>query len=144
MDRRRSALLLLLLFIVCTVTAIVLSGTRSGPGQGVAPTIVQGLGYLFALGGGGLLVIPDRRAAHREHAGHDRPMDAGATPPGSQRPAGLVILAALAVLVAVDLVGANSGGGADIGLGLIRLVGLVTIVAVAVGLAPGAFSRARS
>jgi hypothetical protein len=48
-DRRRLALFALLAFAVATAVAIVVSGSRSHTGQGVAPMVVQGVGQAFAL-----------------------------------------------------------------------------------------------
>jgi hypothetical protein len=46
-DRRRLALFALLAF--ATAVVIVVSGSRSHTGQGVAPMVVQGVGQAFAL-----------------------------------------------------------------------------------------------
>jgi hypothetical protein len=48
-DRRRAALLALVAFAVCTALAIVIGGSRPHTAQGVAPTMVQGIGYACAL-----------------------------------------------------------------------------------------------
>ena len=49
MDRRVPGLVALFLFVSLTGVAIVLGGARSGPGQGIAPEVVQFAGYAFAL-----------------------------------------------------------------------------------------------
>ena len=56
MDRRRTALVLLLLFIVCLGVAMVLSGSRPGLQQGIAPTVAAVVGYLFAFVAAVLLI----------------------------------------------------------------------------------------
>jgi hypothetical protein len=113
-DRRRAALYALVGFAVLTAVAIVISGSRPHTGQGIAPTVVQGVGYAFALAGALDLLAPAGR------------------PAGADRKLGGAILASLVVLVVLDVV-AFSGGdeGADIGAGFLRLVCLVVIVAVA-------------
>ncbi len=49
MDRRRTALALLMGFILCIGVAVVVSGSRPHLQQGLAPTVVQFTGYLLAL-----------------------------------------------------------------------------------------------
>ncbi|HVD29028.1 MAG TPA: hypothetical protein VNC79_11100 [Mycobacteriales bacterium] len=110
MDRRRSALYALVAFAVATAAAIVISGSRPGTGQGIAPMVVQAVGYVFALLAALDLLAP---AAH---------------PAGADRRLGGVILVALTALVLLDVFAA---GGPDIGAGFLRLVCLVVIVAVA-------------
>jgi hypothetical protein len=102
-DRRRAALVLLLLFVACTGIAIVVSGSRPGLEQGLAPSVVQFLGYLFALVAGVLLL--------------------GLRTAGVRR-IGATVLGALVVLVALDLLAAD---GPTIGAGFVRLAGLVVI-----------------
>jgi len=109
-DRRRSALYALVAFAVATAAAIVISGSRPGTGQGIAPMVVQAVGYVFALLAALDLLAP---AAH---------------PAGADRRLGGVILVALTALVLLDVFAA---GGPDIGAGFLRLVCLVVIVAVA-------------
>ena len=110
MDRRRSALYALVAFAVATAAAIVISGSRPGTGQGIAPMVVQAVGYVFALLAALDLLAP---SAH---------------PAGADRRLGGVILVALTALVLLDVFAA---GGPDIGAGFLRLVCLVVIVAVA-------------
>ena len=110
MDRRRFALYALVAFAVATAAAIVISGSRPGTGQGMAPMVVQAVGYVFALLAALDLLAP---AAH---------------PAGADRRLGGVILVALTALVLLDVFAA---GGPDIGAGFLRLVCLVVIVAVA-------------
>jgi hypothetical protein len=113
MDRRRVSLVLLLLFVACTGVAIVISGSRPGPQQGVAPAVVQGAGYVCALVAAGLLLAPD-----------------------STRAIGAWVLGGLVVLVVLDLFVLDAAG-ADIGGGLARLAGLVVIAVATVRLARG-------
>ena len=110
MDRRRAALYALMAFAVATAVAIVISGARPVGAQGIAPTVVQAAGYLFALVAALELLLP---AAH---------------PAGADRKLGGAVLVALAALVLLDLF---EGDGPDIGVGFLRLVCLVVIVAVA-------------
>lgn len=114
MDRRRAALAALLLFALCTGASIVLSGSRSGLEQGLAPALVQFVGYAFALAGGVLLLT--------------------APSEGNGRTLGGLVLASVAVLVLLDLVVAD---GPDIGAGAVRLIGLVVIMVATVRLAQG-------
>ena len=65
MDRRRTALVLLLAFVVCIGIEIVVSGSRPGLQQGIAPTVVAFTGYLFALVAAVLLLIPAPEAPDR-------------------------------------------------------------------------------
>ncbi|MCF6743029.1 hypothetical protein E9529_01825 [Blastococcus sp. KM273128] len=117
MDRRRTALVLLLLFALCSGVAIVVSGSRPGSEQGLAPALVQFAGYALALGAAVLLLASP-----------------GDGPVGAPRRVGGVVLAALLVLVLLDLVAA---GGPNIGAGLVHLVGLVVIMVATVRLALG-------
>ncbi len=110
MDRRRAALYALVAFAVATAVAIVISGSRPAGAQGIAPLIVQGVGYACALVAALELLAP---APH---------------PVGADRKLGGAILAALAVLVLLDVF---AEPGPDIGAGFLRLVCLVVIVAVA-------------
>ena len=110
MDRRRAALYALVGFAVATAVAIVIGGARPAGEQGVAPLVVQGIGYAFALAAALDLLAP---AAH---------------PAGADRRLGGVLLAAVAALVLLDVFAAE---GPDIGAGFLRLVCLVVIVAVA-------------
>jgi len=113
-DRRRLALLTLVVFAVATAVSIVLSGSRPGAGQGLAPYVVQGVGDLFALAAGLVLLAP------------------AGLPVGADRKLGGAVLAALAVLVLLDVESvAGEAGGVNIGAGFLRLICLVVIVAVA-------------
>jgi hypothetical protein len=111
-DRRRTALVLLLLFIVCVGVATVLSGSRPGLQQGIAPTVAAVVGYLFAFVAAVLLMVPAAESQGRT--------------------LGVVILGALVVLVLVDLFVAH---GPDIGAGFVQLIGEVVILVAAVRLA---------
>ena len=120
MDRRRTSLVLLLLFVLCTGVAIVVSGSRPGLQQGVAPTVVQSVGYLLAFVAAVLLL---------------------STPDGSARGLGGTVLGALVVLVLVELL---SGAGPDIGAGLVRLIALVVVMVATVRLALGVARAGRT
>jgi len=109
-DRRRAALSALVAFAVATAVAIVIGGARPATGQGIAPTVVQAVGYACALLAALALVAP---AAHRV---------------GVDRKLGAVILVALVALVLVDVFAAD---GPDIGAGFLRLVCFAVIVAIA-------------
>ena len=127
MDRRRSALGVLLAFAACTIVAIVVSGTRPAGGQGVAPTVVQGAGYLCALVAAVLLLAGPR---HGEHP--------------VERRSGGVILGALTLLLLLDVIALTDGpDGANIGAGFARLVLLVLIGVSAGRLAVGTSSFRR-
>jgi hypothetical protein len=123
MDRRRTSLVLLLLFVACTGVAIVLSGSRPGLQQGIAPTVVQSLGYLLALVAAVLLIAPT------------------VDDPRGARTLGLTVLGGLAVLVAVEFL---SAGGTDIGAGFVRLIGLVVIGVATVRLGQGVAGARRT
>jgi peptidoglycan/LPS O-acetylase OafA/YrhL len=110
MDRRRVPLVLLLAFIACTGIAIVVGGSRPGLAQGVAPTVVQFVGYLLALVAAFLLVL-------------------GGAP---RRRIGGTVLGASAILVLLDVVAPS---GPDIGAGAVRLLCLVVIGVATVRLA---------
>jgi len=122
MDRRRSSLALLLLFVACTGVAIVVGGSRPALQQGIAPTVAQFAGYLCALGAAALLL-----AAPREDS--------------ALRRGGATVLGAVLVLVLVELV---SAGGPDIGAGGVRLIALVVLVVASVRLAQGVAATGRS
>jgi len=109
-DRRRAALYGLVAFAVATAAAIAISGSRSAGEQGVAPWLVQGVGYLCAVLAAVELLLP---ASH---------------PSGADRKLGGVVLVAVGALVLLD---AFAGAGPDVGAGFLRLVCLVVIVAVA-------------
>jgi hypothetical protein len=121
-DRRRAALLALVGFAVATAVAIVISGARPGDGQGIAPLVVQVVGYAFALVAAVELLAP---APH---------------PVGADRKLGGAILAALAVLVLHDVV---ADAGPTGGAGFLRLVCLVVIVAVAARLLTTSLASSR-
>jgi drug/metabolite transporter (DMT)-like permease len=110
MDRRRVPLVLLLAFLACTGIAIVVSGSRPGLAQGVAPTVVQFVGYLIALVAAVLLVLGDARS----------------------RRIGGTVLGASAILVLLEVVAPS---GPDIGAGAVRLLCLVVIAVATVRLA---------
>ena len=105
MDGRRPALIALLAFLGFTVVALVISGSRPGLQQGVAPTVVQFAGYACALAGAGLLLS------------------------GRARGSGAAVLAALVALVALD-VALGDLAGVAIGGGLVRVACLAVVVAV--------------
>ena len=114
MDRRRLALVALVAFAVVTAIAIGVSGTRPASAQGIAPFVVQVVGYCFAVVGGLALVLP-----------------AGGTM-GADRKLGGAVLAAVGVLAVLDVEAfAGAAAGADIGAGFLRLICLVVVVAVA-------------
>ena len=121
MDRRRTSLVLLLLFVLCTGIAIVVSGSRPGLEQGLAPALVQFVGYACALAAGVLLLS----SASEETA----------------RRIGGVVLGALVVLVLLDLLVA---AGPNIGAGFVRLVGLVVIMVATIRLALGIAAAGRA
>jgi hypothetical protein len=54
-DRRRTSLLLLFVFIGCTGAAILIGGGRPAGVQGLAPYLVQAVGSVCALVAAGLL-----------------------------------------------------------------------------------------
>jgi len=123
MDRSRTSLVLLLLFVLCTGVSIVVSGSRPHLDQGLAPALVQFLGYAFGLAAGVLLVSSADQGAGRRFGG--------------------VVLGSLAVLVLLDLLVADDGG-ANIGAGLVRLVGLVVIMVATIRLALGVAAAGRA
>ncbi|WP_448626497.1 hypothetical protein [Geodermatophilus sp. URMC 64] len=127
MARRRYALVSLVVFLLLSVAAAVVSGSRPALEQGLAPIVVQVVGYLFALAGAAFLLAP------HPHAQGDRLT-------------GGVVLGALAVLVALEVAAAvaDAGGGADIGGGLVRLVCLLVVVAMTVRLAAGSAALRRT
>jgi hypothetical protein len=122
-DRRRFALFALVAFAVATAVAIVISGSRPATAQGIAPLVVQGIGYGCAILAALDLLAP---AAH---------------PAGADRKLGGVVLASVAVLALLDALA--FGDGANIGAGFLRLVCLVVIVAVAGRLAATAMVAGR-
>jgi peptidoglycan/LPS O-acetylase OafA/YrhL len=125
MDRRRAALVLLLVFVVCIGIEIVVSGSRPGLQQGIAPAVAAFVGYLFALVAAVLLLAP----------GPERP-------DRSSRTIGAMVLGAVVVLVLLDLLVEH---GPNIGAGFVQLIGEVVIVVATVRLARGIArpSRAR-
>jgi len=120
-DRRRTSLVLLLLFVLCSGIAIVVSGSRPGLEQGLAPALVQFVGYACALVAGVLLL--------------------SSAPEETARRIGGVVLGALAVLVLLDLLVA---AGPNIGAGFVRLVGLVVIMVSTIRLALGIAAAGRA
>jgi hypothetical protein len=122
-DRRRTSLVLLLLFVLCTGVAIVVSGSRPASEPGLAPALVQAVGYGCALVAGLLLV--------------------SGTSEGNARRLGGVVLGALAVLVLLDLL-VPDDGGANIGAGFVTLVALVVIMVATIRLALAAASAGRA
>ncbi|TFV76683.1 hypothetical protein E4P39_07145 [Blastococcus sp. CT_GayMR19] len=123
MDRRRVALVLLLLFVLCIGVATVVSGSRPGLQQGIAPTVAAFVGYLFALVAAVLLTSP------------------GAEAPDGSRTLGLMVLGAVVVLVLLDLVAAD---GPNFGAGLVQLIGEVVILVATVRLALGVARASRA
>ena len=114
MGGRRVALVGLVGFAVATAIAIALSGARPPSQQGIAPLVVQALGYGCALGAALVLM------SNSDHAG------------GADRRLGGAVLAAVALLVLLDMEAfTGQDGGADVGAGLLRLACLLVIVAVA-------------
>jgi hypothetical protein len=124
-DRRRAALYALVGFAVATAVAIVISGSRPAGAQGVAPLVLQGIGYVCALLAAADLLAP---AAH---------------PAGADRKLGGVIVVAVAALILLDVVGFAGSDGTNIGAGFLRLVCLVVIVAVAARLLVGTLATGR-
>ena len=107
MDRRERALAALMLFVVLTGVAIVVSGARPASAQGTAPGVVQLLAYLCAVVGGVVLVTAsDQRG---------------------RRLGGLVLAAAVVMLLVDGLAMLADEEGANIGAGLARLVCLLLI-----------------
>jgi hypothetical protein len=121
-DRRRAALYALVAFAIATAAAIVISGGRPAGAQGLAPLVVQGVGYACALVAALELLAPAEN------------------PAGADRKLGGAILVALAALVLLDVFAA---GGPDIGAGFLRLVCLVVIVAVAARLLASTLASGR-
>jgi hypothetical protein len=113
-DRRHLALVLLLSFVACTGVAIVVSGSRPASAPGLAPVVLQGLGYLLGLVAAALLLTPDQGGVARLGE--------------PDRRIGGVLLGALLVLVLLDVVALIADdGGANIGAGLVRLVFLLLV-----------------
>jgi hypothetical protein len=124
MDRRRASLVLLLLFVLCTGIAIVISGSRPGLEQGLAPALVQFVGYACGLAAAVLLIS-----------------SATESEVGAPRRIGGVVLGALVVLVLLDLLGAD---GTNIGAGFVRVVALVVIMVATIRLALGVAAAGRT
>jgi hypothetical protein len=113
-DRRRLALVALVAFAIATAAASAVGGTRPAPAQGIAPFVVQAVGYGCALVAGLALLLPTDRTV------------------GADRKLGGTVLAAVAVLAVLDLEAfAGEASGANIGAGFLRLICLVVVVAVA-------------
>ncbi len=121
MDRRRVALLLLLGFIACIGAAVVVSGSRPGLQQGIAPTVIAFVGYLLALVAAVLLIIQQAD--------------------GTTRKVGATVLGAVVVLVLLDVF---TAGGPNIGAGLVQLVGELVILGATVRLALGIADPSRA
>jgi hypothetical protein len=115
------ALALLLAFVVCIGVAVVVSGSRPGLQQGIAPTVAAFVGYLLAVVAAVLLIA--------------QPTD------GTTRRIGAVVLAAVAVLVLLDLFTAD---GPNIGAGFVQLIGEVVILVATVRLALGIARTSRA
>ncbi len=131
MDRRRAALYALVAFAVATAVAIVISGSRPAGAQGIAPLVVQGVGYVFVLVAVALLLAP-------AGSGEDCPVAARV----EGRVGGLLLMSVV-LLVALDVVTySEASAAASIGAGLARLVVLVVIVGAAARLGTVA-SRSR-
>ena len=109
--------------------AIVVSGSRPATDQGIAPLVVQGVGYVFVLLAVALLLAPAGSAG-------DSPLVTRV-----EGRVGGVLLMALVLLVVLDIL-AYSEVGASIGAGFARLVVLVVIVGATVRLGAVA-SRSR-
>ena len=124
MDRRRLALVLLLGFIACIGVAVVVSGSRPGLQQGIAPTVIAFVGYLLALVAAVLLLVPGPEGAGR-----------------ATRTIGAAVLGAVVLLVLLDLVAAE---GPNIGAGFVQLIGEVVIVVATVRLALGTARTSRA
>jgi hypothetical protein len=103
-DRRRTSLLLLFVFVGCTAASILIGGGRPAADQGLAPVVVQAVGSLCALVAAGLLWSD-----------------------GAQRAGGVVGGAVVLLSVLDGFALADSGGGANIGAGLLRLICLLLI-----------------
>ena len=121
MDRRRMALVLLLGFVACIGVAVVVSGSRPGLQQGIAPTVIAFVGYLLALAAAVLLIVRQT----------DR----------TTRTIGATVLGAVVVLVLLDLL---TAAGPNIGAGLVQLVVELVILAAAVRLALGIARTSRA
>jgi len=119
MDRRRTSLVLLLLFVLCTGVAIVVSGGRAASEQGLTPALVQFVGYGCALVAGVLLLSST----------------------ADVRRLGVVVLGAVAVLVLLDLLLAD---GPHIGAGFVELVALVVVMVATIRLAVGVAATGRA
>jgi hypothetical protein len=127
-DRRRTSLVLLLLFVLCTGISIAVSGSRPHLDQGTAPWLFQVLGYLCAVAAGVLLLAPGEGQGD-----------------GGVRRLGFVVLGAVVVLALLDALDLADGDGANIGAGGVRVVGLVVIMVATIRLAQrvAAAGRAR-
>ncbi|NEK85992.1 hypothetical protein GCU60_09480 [Blastococcus saxobsidens] len=123
MDRRRPALVALLLFVAFTGAAIVVSGSRPASDEGALPWALQVIGYLCAVAAGVLLLTGQDAAGRRT---------------------GMVVTAAVVVLALLDVLVPDEGG-ANIGAGLVRLVLLVVlaVATVRLSLATAAARRSR-
>ncbi|MGY1811495.1 hypothetical protein [Blastococcus sp. SYSU D00820] len=124
MDRRRPALVALLLFVVLTGAAIAVAGSRPATGEGTVPWLLQTIGYLCAVAGGVLLLSGSGQGS---------------------RAVGGVVMAATVVMVLIDgMTLLADGQGADIGGGFVRLLCLVVIGVVTARLAVAVAADRRS
>ena len=122
MDRSRVALGLLLGFIACIGVAVVVSGSRPGLQQGIAPTVAAFAGYLLALVAAVLLIAQPAEGRS-----------------GTARKIGAIVLGAVVLLVLLDVFAAE---GPNIGAGFVKLIGELVILAATARLAMG-IARAR-
>ena len=116
MDRRRTALSLLLAFVACTGAAILFSGFGPVSDTDVVPWLVQVAGYLCGIAGGVLLLTADEDEEGRR--------------------IGRFLMAAFVALVLADAYALTTdSGGVNIGAGLVRLLLLVGIAVLTARLA---------
>ncbi|RBY97043.1 hypothetical protein DQ237_05450 [Blastococcus sp. TF02-8] len=112
----------LLLFVVLTGAAIVVSGSRPASDPGAVPAVLQIAGYLCALAAGVLLLTEQEPATRR---------------------IGMVVTGAVVLLGLLDAL-VSDDGGADIGAGLVRLLLLVVMAVVTVRLSLAVSAGRRS
>jgi hypothetical protein len=104
-DRRRWALVALVAFLLLTVVATGVAGSRPGLDPGVAPAVLHGLAALCAVAGGLALLLPPAT--------------------GRDRRTGAAVLVAVVVAEGVALA---TDAGPDIGAGFVQLLALVAIL----------------